>query len=187
MKNGKDGIGVGSRGDDVERDKGHFHTRVPGFNVRFAHEGDEALVLYFIKSLAEYEGLTSDVLTTEDAIGDSLFRNKHAEALIGELEGKPVAFALFFHTYSGNLGKPNLYVEDLFVEERCRGRGLGRSMIACLARIAEQRDCHRMDWLVLDWNEPSISFYKGLGAVPVSDMTVFRLKGLSLQELSREQ
>lgn len=186
MRNDRDAVGTGSAGDDLSHEMGEISTRVPGFTIRFAREGDEALVLNFIKRLAEYEGLASDVLTTEETIRDSLFKNKHAEVLIGEMGGRAVAFALFFHTYSGYVGRPNLYVEDLFVEKECRSKGLGRSMMACLARIAEKRGCHRMDWLVLDWNEAAISFYKGFGAVPVSDMTVYRLKGPYLKELSRE-
>ncbi|NLT37383.1 MAG: GNAT family N-acetyltransferase [Methanomassiliicoccus sp.] len=165
---------------------GEINTRVPGFTIRFAREGDEALILFFIRSLADYEGLASGVVTNEETIRDSMFMSECAEALIGMLDGKPVAFALFFHTYAGFLGKPNLYVEDLFVVEEHRGKGLGKSMIACLAKIADQRDCHRMDWLVLDWNEPTIAFYKGLGAAPVSDMTVYRLSRSYLQQLSRE-
>ncbi len=165
---------------------GSVQTRIPGFTIRFAREGDGGLILHFIKRLAEYERLASDVTSTEEMIERSLFKDGHAEVLIGELEGEPVAFALFFLTYSGFIGKPNLYVEDLFVEEVYRGRGLGRTMIACMAKIAEQRGCHRMDWLVLNWNEPTISIYKGMGAVPISDMTVYRLKGPHLQQLSRE-
>ncbi len=163
-----------------------FSTRVPGFTVRFASEGDVGVILHFIQELAEYESLSSEVVATEDVLRDSLFVKKHAEVIIGELDGAPVAFALFFHNFSTFLGKANLYLEDLFVEEQYRGRGLGRSMIACLAAVATERGCERLDWWCLDWNEPSIAFYRRLGARPMSDWTVYRVEGARLQELARE-
>lgn len=162
----------------------HYWTNVPGLTIRFAREGDEATILHLIKGLAKYER-SANVQATEEGLRESLFIKKQAEVIIGEMEGLPVAFALFFQSYSGFLGAANLYVEDLFVEERFRSKGIGRSMMACLASIAKERNCFRMDWLCMDWNAPGIAFYEELGAVPVKDMTVYRIKGPALQDLSR--
>ncbi|NLT37382.1 MAG: GNAT family N-acetyltransferase [Methanomassiliicoccus sp.] len=162
-----------------------FDTSIPGFTIRFAREGDETLILHFIKRLAEYERLSSEVVATEEVLHESLFLKKQAEVILGELNGVPVAFALFFHNFSTFLGKANLYLEDLFVDERYRGRGLGQCMFACLAFITIERGCERLDWWCLDWNESSIRFYERMGAKPMSDWTVYRIEGPTLQELAR--
>jgi GNAT superfamily N-acetyltransferase len=173
-----------SRDDDVERDIDHFCTRIPGFTIRFAREGDEVLVLRFIHHLADYERLSSEVVATEEVLHESLFVKRRAEVIIGEMNGDPVAFALFFHNFSTFLGKANVYLEDLYVEEEHRSRGLGQCMFACLASIAIERGCERLDWWCLDWNEPAIAFYRRMGARPMSDWTVYRIEGPTLQELS---
>ncbi|MCG7845239.1 MAG: GNAT family N-acetyltransferase [Methanomassiliicoccales archaeon] len=162
-----------------------YQTCTPKFTIRFAQASDVALILNFIERLAEYEGLSEEVVATEDVLLNSLFLKKQAEVIIGHLNGEPVAFALFFHNFSTFLGKANMYLEDLFVEESCRGLGLGRSMFACLARIALERGCERLDWWCLDWNTPSIAFYERMGARPMSDWTVYRVDGHRLEELSR--
>lgn len=159
-------------------------TSVRGFIIRFARPDDTTLILDFIKRLAEYEKLPHEVVATEEVLLDSLFSKHQAEVIIGELEGRPVAFALFFHNFSTFLGKANLYLEDLFVDEGCRGLGLGKVMFSCLAKIAVERGCERLDWWCLNWNEPSISFYKGMGAVPMSDWTVYRLEGERLRKMA---
>lgn len=159
-------------------------TSVRGFVIRFARPDDTTLILDFIKRLAEYEKLPHEVVATEEVLLDSLFSKHQAEVIIGELEGRPVAFALFFHNFSTFLGKANLYLEDLFVDEGCRGLGLGKVMFSCLAKIAVERGCERLDWWCLNWNEPSISFYKGMGAVPMSDWTVYRLEGERLRKMA---
>lgn len=159
-------------------------TSVRGFVIRFARPDDTTLILDFIKRLAEYEKLPHEVVATEKVLLDSLFSKHQAEVIIGELEGRPVAFALFFHNFSTFLGKANLYLEDLFVDEGCRGLGLGKVMFSCLAKIAVERGCERLDWWCLNWNEPSISFYKGMGAVPMSDWTVYRLEGERLRKMA---
>jgi len=159
-------------------------TSVRGFVIRFARPDDTTLILDFIKRLAEYEKLPHEVVATEEVLLDSLFSKHQAEVIIGELEGRPVAFALFFHNFSTFLGKANLYLEDLFVDEGCRGLGLGKVMFSCLAKIAVERGCERLDWWCLNWNEPSIYFYKGMGAVPMSDWTVYRLEGERLRKMA---
>lgn len=147
------------------------------FSIRFAEERDAALILSFIRELAVYEHLEDQVRANEEDIRVSLFERRQAEVLLGEANGLPAAFAVFFHNYSTFLGKANLYLEDLFVREEYRGRGLGRAMLRRLAQIAAERGCERLDWLCLDWNSPAIAFYRGLGAQVIGDRRVFRLSG----------
>ena len=161
-----------------------FKTIVPDFTIRYARQEDVPIILDFIKRLAEYEKLSHEVVATEEVLMDSLFLKRQAEVVIGELRGKPVAFALFFHNFSTFLGKANLYLEDLFVDESCRGLGLGKLMFSCLANIAVDRGCERLDWWCLDWNESSIAFYKSMGAEPMSDWTVYRVDGDRLRKLA---
>ncbi|MEW6056678.1 MAG: GNAT family N-acetyltransferase [Bdellovibrionota bacterium] len=157
----------------------------PNFSIRFANESDVPLLLQFIKELAEYERLSHEVVANEQALRQSLFGDrKAAEALIGEYEGEPVAFAIFFHNFSTFLGKPGLYLEDLYVKPELRGKGIGLAMLQYLASLAKERGCGRFEWWVLDWNESAIGFYKKLGATPMSDWTVFRLTGDALGELA---
>jgi GNAT superfamily N-acetyltransferase len=125
------------------------------------------------------------VVATEELLRETLFGNRRtAEVAIGCLETKPIGFVLFFHNYSTFLGRPGLYIEDLFVDEVYRRRGYGRRLLLHVARLAKERGCGRLEWSVLDWNESAINFYKKLGAVPMSDWTVFRVTGKSLDELS---
>jgi GNAT superfamily N-acetyltransferase len=146
--------------------------------IRPAAEADVAVVLGFIKKLAAYEKLSTEVVATEELLRETLFGvRRTAEAAIAYLNKRPVGFVLFFHNYSTFLGRPGLYIEDLFVEEDFRGRGCGRALFLYAARIAKERRCGRLEWAVLDWNEPAIGFYKKMGAVPMSDWTVFRLTG----------
>jgi GNAT superfamily N-acetyltransferase len=161
-----------------------YRTSLPGFSIRFARPDDVSLILRFIRELADYEQLTEEVVTTEEVLTDSLFKKRQAEVIIGEMDREPVAFALFFHNFSTFLGKANLYLEDLFVDESCRGLGLGRIMFSCLARIAVDRGCERLDWWCLDWNESSIAFYRSMGASPMSDWTVYRVDGERLKKLA---
>lgn len=156
-------------------------------NIRTAVESDIPLILSFIKSLAEYERMADKVVATEDRLRRTLFgQPRFAEVLIGEDEGEPVGFALFFHNYSTFLAKPGLYLEDLFVKPEARGRGHGRALLARLARIARERDCGRLEWWVLDWNADAIGFYKKLGALPMDEWTVFRITGSALDDLAAQ-
>ena len=154
-----------------------------GFAIRPAGEEDAALVLHFIRQLAEYEEMSDDVSATEDLIARSL-KDGDCRAVIGEEDGIPVAFALYFFNYSTFLGQKGLYVEDVFVSPEARGKGYGKEIFKYLAKTALDSDCGRMEWACLDWNEPSIAFYKSLGAGPMSDWTVYRLTGQELQTLS---
>lgn len=154
--------------------------------IRPAVESDCATLLSLIRELAEYEKLSHAVVATEDLLRGSLF-NPHptAEALIGEVAGRTVAFALFFHNYSTFLGRKGLYLEDLYVQPEYRGCGYGKRMLIRLAQMAVERGCGRFEWSVLDWNRSAIAFYRKLGAVPMNDWTVFRLDGAALAALAR--
>ena len=156
-----------------------------GFSIRYANEGDCALILQFIQELAAYEKLAHEVVATEEILRRSLFEKRQAEVLIGEEQGKPVAFALYFHNFSTFLGKANLYLEDLFVKPACRGRGYGRAMLRRLSQIALERDCERLDWWCLDWNEQAVCFYQSIGAAAMDEWTVFRLQGETLKKMGK--
>ena len=152
-----------------------------------AGEADVPLILGFIRELAEYERMLDKVVATEAGLREQLFgaRPGAAEVVIARSEGEPVGFALFFHNFSTFLGRRGLYLEDLFVRPASRGKGVGRALLAHLARVALERGCGRLEWSVLDWNEPAIGFYRALGAEPMSEWTVFRLSGEPLAELAR--
>jgi GNAT superfamily N-acetyltransferase len=157
----------------------------PGFAIEEASERDVPLILAFIRELAEYERLPHEVVATEEGLRQSLFgAPPAAEVLIGKLHGEPVGFALFFHNFSTFVGRRGLYLEDIYVRPSARGRGLGRALLVYLARLARERGCGRMEWAVLDWNQPAIAFYRQLGAVPMDDWTVFRLAGDALDALA---
>ena len=152
-----------------------------------AAEAEVPLVLALIKALAEYERMSGDVVADEAKIRASLFGpHRSAEAVIARIGTTAVGFAVWFHNYSTFLGRRGLYLEDLFVRPEWRGRGIGRALLVYLARIAIERQCGRMEWAVLDWNEPAIAFYKSLGARPMDEWTVFRLSGDALDRLARE-
>jgi len=158
---------------------------VADFEIRAAVVDDVPVIFSFIKKLADYEKLAHEVVATEESLRETLFgTGKTTEVAIGYFENKPVGFVLFFHNYSTFLSRPGLYIEDLFVDESYRRRGFGAALLGHLARLAVERNCGRLEWSVLDWNEPAISFYKKLGAVPMSDWTVFRLTGQSLTDLA---
>lgn len=154
-----------------------------GFKIRFAAEADIGLLLEFIKGLAEYERMLDQVVATEEILKEWLFTQKKAEAVIGEFEGKPVAFSIFFHNFSTFLGRAGIYIEDLFVLPGFRGKGFGKALLTFVAKLALRRGCGRVEWSCLNWNEPSIQFYLSLGAKPASGWTVYRLAGETLAAL----
>jgi GNAT superfamily N-acetyltransferase len=149
-----------------------------------ATERDVAVILDLIRQLAEYERLSDRVTATEEQIRKTLFGARPAaEVLLAAADGETVGFAVFFTNYSTFLAKPGLYLEDLFVKPHTRGQGIGTALLARLAQLAVERDCGRVEWSVLDWNEPSIRFYESLGAVPLKEWTTFRLTGDALTKL----
>ena len=156
-------------------------------DIRFATDSDVPAIMGLIRELAEYERLLDQVVANEASLHRALFGERpYVEALVACVSSETVGFALFFHNYSTFLGKPGMYLEDLFVRPAFRGKGLGKAMLKRVAQTAVERDCGRMEWSVLDWNEPSIRFYESLGAKPMSDWTTFRLTGTALRELSGE-
>jgi GNAT superfamily N-acetyltransferase len=159
--------------------------------IRPGEKGDVAVIAHLIRELARFEKLEHEVTMTEEVLTKNLFGpNRYAETLIAEEIGedarKPIGFALFFHTFSTFLGKPGLYLEDLFVVPEQRSNGVGRALLRQLARIALERECGRLEWAVLNWNREAIRFYERLGARPNSDWTVYRLAGEALTALGRE-
>ena len=157
-----------------------------GLTFRFAVEQDTPLILDFIRRLADYEHLLDQVVADEATLADQLFGKKNAEVLFALENGKEVGFALFFHNFSTFLGRAGLYLEDLFVLPEHRGKGYGKAILQRLAAISLERGCGRMEWWCLDWNQPSIGFYKSLGAEPMSDWTVYRLTGEILRDLAEK-
>ena len=156
------------------------------FAIRFATVADVATVMRFIRDLARYERLEHEVIATEDVLRETVFgERRYAEVLIGEIDGDPVGFALFFHNFSTFIGRPGIYLEDLFVRPEFRGHGYGKALLGRLAALAVERKCGRVEWAVLDWNTPSIEFYKSIGAVPMTDWRIFRLKGDALAALAK--
>ena len=153
-------------------------------SIRFATPDDLPLIADLIRALAEYEKLADEVRFDEAVLGEKLFGARpFAEVIIGEVDGAPQGFALFFHNFSTFEGKPGVYLEDLFVRPEARGSGLGKALLARLAAIAVERDCARLEWSVLDWNAPAIGFYKKLGARLMDEWTVMRVDGAALVQL----
>ncbi|MES2288557.1 MAG: GNAT family N-acetyltransferase [Pseudomonadota bacterium] len=154
-------------------------------SIRSAAAGDLDLIIGFIRALAEYERLADDVRLDRATLGDHLFGPRPmAEVLIADHDGAPVGFALFFHNFSTFEGRPGIYLEDLFVVPEARGVGAGKALLQRLAQLALERGCARLEWSVLDWNEPSIAFYKALGAKPMDEWTVYRVDGGALKNLA---
>jgi GNAT superfamily N-acetyltransferase len=153
--------------------------------IRLAEKQDVSTILSFIKDLAEYEKLTDEVIADEESLENFLFSTRpFAEVFIAEYGMKLVGFALFFHTFSTFMGKPGLYLEDLYVKPEMRGKGVGKTLFRKVAQMALERDCGRLEWSVLNWNEPAIGFYKKLGAQAMNEWTVYRLSGDSLSNFS---
>jgi GNAT superfamily N-acetyltransferase len=153
--------------------------------IRPAARNETSLVLEFIRELARYERLEHEVSASETELSEALFGDRrYAEVIFGESGGIPVGFALFFHNFSTFKGRPGIYLEDLFVRPEARGRGIGKALLAYLARTAVERRCSRLEWTVLDWNEPSIRFYRNLGALSMDEWRIFRLTGPALEQLA---
>lgn len=151
---------------------------------RSAERKDTALILRFIKELAEYEKMLNEVVADRPTLETWVFDQKKAEVIFAVEDGKEVGFALFFHNFSTFLGRAGIYLEDLYVRPEYRGKGYGKAILRKLAQIAVERGCGRLEWWCLDWNKPSIDFYLSLGAEPMSDWTVYRIAGDTLKQLA---
>lgn len=154
-------------------------------DFRFANKEDCGLILSFIRSLADYEKMSEQVVATEDLLKEWIFDRKKAEVLFVCEDGKEVGFALFFHNFSTFLGRAGIYLEDLFVLPAYRGKGYGKALLKRLAQITVERGCGRLEWACLDWNQPSIDFYLSLGAIPMDEWTTYRLTGDTLLEMAK--
>ena len=152
-------------------------------SFRFAVPDDTPLILRFIRLLAEYEKMVDLVTDTEEELRGQLFEEKKAEVIFAVLDGKEIGFALFFHNFSTFLGRAGLYLEDLYILEEYRGKGYGKALFRELARVAVERGCGRFEWWCLDWNLPSIEFYRSMGALPMDEWTVYRIDGDTLRAL----
>ena len=159
---------------------------IADFHIRPARRDDVPQILAFIRELAEYEDLAHEVVADEALLERTLFDEPSAEVILAELKGESVGFALFFTNYSTFLGRPGIWLEDLFVRPAARGRGVGKALLLHLANLVVQRGGGRLDWAVLDWNAPAIDFYKSLGAGPLEGWSIFRLTGEALKERAAE-
>ena len=156
-------------------------------SFRNATIDDCELILYFIRELATYEKMLDEVIATEDLLKEWLFEQKKAEVIFACEDGKEIGFALFFHNFSTFLGRAGIYLEDLFVLPEHRGKGYGKARLQELAGIAVERKCGRLEWACLDWNQPSIDFYRSMGAVPMDEWTVYRVTGNTLKEMAEKE
>lgn len=154
------------------------------FKIELAEEKDVPVILYLINKMAEYEKLSHEVTATEERLKENLFgEKKYAEVLLGYYIGNPVGYAVYFYNFSTFLGKPGIYLEDIFLLPETRGKGFGKAMFKHLVSTAKANDCERLDWCVLDWNKPAIDFYLALGAKPLDAWSMFRLDKQSLDKL----
>jgi len=154
------------------------------FSIRFATPNDIPIILQLIKELASFENLLHMVVADEKLLEEWLFQKKVAEVIIGEINNMVIGFSLFFHNFSTFLGKPGIYIEDVYVKKEYRHQGYGKSFFRFIAQLARERDCGRMEWSVLNWNESAIRFYQSLGAKPLDEWTVYRLTSEGIQSLA---
>lgn len=161
-----------------------IETSISDFKLRFANEDDVPLIHDFIVNLAEFENLKDEVVSTEELLRQNLFGSRsYAEVILGFENNTPAGFALFFHNFSTFVGKPGIYLEDLYVKKDYRGKGYGKTFLTYLARLANHRDCGRLEWAVQEWNEQAIGFYESLGASQKEEWTVYQIAGKKLRSL----
>lgn len=162
----------------------YYDTGIDNLKIRETNEKDCELILSLIKEIAEYEKMSNQVIATEETLLEYIFKNNRAEVVILELDKNPIGYALFFYNFSTFVGRSGLYLEDIFIKNEFRGRGIGKEVFKFLAKKAREEGCKRMEWVCLDWNEPSINFYKSLGAVPMDEWTIYRLNEKEIKKLS---
>lgn len=159
-----------------------YETKIKGLTIRYVEEGEEGLVLHFIKAIAEYEKMSDCVVATEEGLRKAIFKQHDCNVLIVEMEGKPIGFCLFFHTFSTFCGRTNMYLEDIFIYKEMRGKGIGKEIFRVLMQVTLEEGCQRLEWVCLNWNQPSINFYKAMGAFPMSDWTTWRMTTKEMEE-----
>lgn len=162
----------------------YYDTGIDNLKIRETNEKDCELILSLIKEIAEYEKMSNQVIATEETLLEYIFKNNRAEVVILELDKNPIGYALFFYNFSTFVGRSGLYLEDIFIKKEFRGRGIGKEVFKFLAKKAREEGCKRMEWVCLDWNEPSINFYKSLGAIPMDEWTIYRLNEKEIKKLS---
>lgn len=162
----------------------YIHTKIEELKLKKAELEDVNLILDLIKEIATYEKMLSEVVATEESLTKSLFENKEATVLLVEAAGTIIGYVIYFFNYSTFIGRKGFYLEDIYLKEEYRGRGYGKEIFKTMGSIAYEENCERMEWTCLNWNTPSINFYKSLGAVPMSEWTVYRLTGDKIKELS---
>lgn len=155
-------------------------------NYRFAERKDVEIILDFIRELAAYENMSEEVVATPELLEEWIFEKQKAEVIFALEDEKEVGFALFFHNFSTFLGRAGIYLEDLFVKKEYRGKGYGKGLLKQLGKIAVERGCGRLEWWCLDWNQPSIDFYRSMGAEPMSEWTTYRITGKTLEDMGKE-
>ena len=160
-----------------------YETPVEGLVIRQAEEKDCALILELIRGIAKYEKMEDQVVATEESLRESIFVRRRADVLLAEYEGKPAGYALYFRNFSTCVGRENMYLEDIFVWPELRGKGIGKALLICVAKIAVEEGCSRMDWVCLDWNTPSQKFYQAMGANPHPEWILFRAENENLKKL----
>ncbi|MEN8433677.1 GNAT family N-acetyltransferase [Clostridium septicum] len=163
----------------------YYNTNIENFVLRETSVEDIQIILSLIKDIAEYENMLDQVIATEDSLRESIFENNRAKVLLGELDGKVVGYALYFYNFSTFVGREGLYLEDIFINPKVRGKGLGKEIFKVLGKIAKKNGCKRMEWVCLDWNKPSINFYKSLGSKAMDEWTIYRLTDNEIEKLSR--
>lgn len=163
----------------------YYNTNIENLKIRETNETDIPIILALIKEIAGYENLSNEVIATEENLRKSIFENNRAEVVIVELEGKAVGYALYFYNFSTFIGRSGLYLEDIFIKKEVRGRGFGKEIFKFLGEKAREEGCKRIEWTCLNWNEPAIKFYETIGAIPMDEWTLYRLKEKEIIRLSK--
>ena len=153
----------------------YIDTKIKGFRLRNSIKEDVDLILSLIKEMAIYENMLNEVIATKESIKESIFEKKQAKAMIAEFNGEPIGYVLYFFNYSTFVGRSGFYLEDIYIKKEYRGMGLGKEIFKVISKIAHENGCKRMEWSCLNWNTPSIKFYKSLVAIPMDEWTVYRL------------
>ena len=162
----------------------YYDTNIENFKIRETRKEDVGLILSLIKEIANYENMVEDVIATEESLTKSIFIDKKAEVIIGELNGEPIGYALYFFNYSTFIGRAGLYLEDIYIKPEFRAGGIGKEIFKLLGKIAKENGCKRMEWTCLNWNKSSIKFYESLGAIPMDEWTVHRLQENEINKLA---